>query len=88
MANHTSPFCHALFRAEIGYSLRYCMHACPVMMGYLLMPAQDTPPHAGALFQWPGLLIAALAGAGVANFLKDPAPWLRGIIAGERPNLA
>ncbi|CAL5229349.1 g12659 [Coccomyxa viridis] len=36
----------------------------------------------GILFQWPGFLIAALAGAGVANFLKDPAPWLRGIIAG------
>ena len=43
--------------------------------------------HAGILFQWPGFLIAALAGAGVANFLKDPAPWLRGIIAGQSAHI-
>ena len=48
-------------------------------------PRSRSKPHchcAGVLFQWPGFLIAALAGAGVANFLKEPAPWLRGIIAG------
>lgn len=37
---------------------------------------------AGVLFQYPGFLIAALVGAGAANFLKHPAPWLEGIIAG------
>lgn len=37
---------------------------------------------AGSLFQYPGFLIAALVGAGVANFLKDPAPWLVGLLSG------
>ncbi|CAL8468154.1 g7693 [Coccomyxa elongata] len=36
----------------------------------------------GVLFQYPGFLIAALVGAGAANFLKHPAPWLEGIVAG------
>ncbi|KAK9816680.1 hypothetical protein WJX72_003596 [[Myrmecia] bisecta] len=36
----------------------------------------------GVLFQYPGFLIMALVGAGAANWLKDPAPWLRGLLAG------
>ena len=36
----------------------------------------------GVLFQYPGFLIASLVGAGAANFLKHPAPWLEGIVAG------
>ncbi|CAK0787139.1 hypothetical protein CVIRNUC_010355 [Coccomyxa viridis] len=36
----------------------------------------------GVMFQWPGFLIAALVGAGAANFLKNPAPWVKGIVAG------
>ncbi|EIE20647.1 CHR family transporter: chromate ion [Coccomyxa subellipsoidea C-169] len=36
----------------------------------------------GVLFQYPGFLIASLVGAGAANFLKNPAPWLEGIVAG------
>ena len=36
----------------------------------------------GVLFQYPGFLIASLVGAGAANFLKRPAPWLEGIVAG------
>ena len=42
---------------------------------------------AGALFSYPGLLIAALAGVGAANFLKDPSPWLNGLLAGARTAL-
>ncbi len=38
---------------------------------------------AGVMFQWPGFLIAALVGAGAANFLKNPAPWVKGIVAGK-----
>ena len=44
--------------------------------------------NAGLLFQYPGLLIAALAGAGVAKFLRNPAPWLKGLLAGYVHNLA
>ena len=44
--------------------------------------------NAGLLFQYPGLLIAALAGAGVAKFLRNPAPWLKGLLAGYIHNLA
>jgi chromate transporter len=36
----------------------------------------------GILFQYPGFIIAALCGAGVANFLRNPRPWLRGLLAG------
>ena len=36
----------------------------------------------GLLFQLPGLVIMSLVGVGVASFLKEPAPWLRGAIAG------
>lgn len=36
----------------------------------------------GVLFQYPGFVIASLVGAGAANFLKHPAPWLEGIVAG------
>lgn len=36
----------------------------------------------GILFQYPGFLIASLCGAGVANFLRNPKPWLRGLLAG------
>ena len=39
---------------------------------------------AGILFQYPGLLIAALVGAGAANVLKHPAPWLHGLTSGAR----
>ena len=39
--------------------------------------------RAGVLFQYPGLLISALVGAGAANFLKHPAPWLHGAVSGE-----
>lgn len=74
-----------LIRVETGYGMHHGLHSNPVTMRCILEPAQNMPPCAGALFQWPGLLIAALAGAGVANFLRDPAPWLRGIIAGEHP---
>ena len=37
---------------------------------------------AGILFQYPGLVIAALVGAGAANVLKHPAPWLHGLTSG------
>jgi uncharacterized membrane protein AbrB (regulator of aidB expression) len=40
---------------------------------------------AGVLFQYPGFLIAALVGAGAANFLKHPAGWVQGIVAGVLP---
>ncbi|CAI5458702.1 unnamed protein product [Closterium sp. Yama58-4] len=36
----------------------------------------------GALFQFPGALIMAIAGFGVAKFLIDPAPWLSALSAG------
>ena len=41
-------------------------------------------PHlpSGGLFQLPGLIIMSLVGVGVAEFLKAPAPWLRGATAG------
>jgi len=39
----------------------------------------------GILFQYPGFLIAALVGAGAANVLKHPAPWLHGLTSGARP---
>lgn len=34
------------------------------------------------LFQYPGLMMMSLAGAGAAEILVDPADWLRGISAG------
>lgn len=37
---------------------------------------------AGFLFQFPGLLIASLAGWGAAKFLRDPADWLIGLTSG------
>ena len=47
------------------------------------MPAQRLrAAAAGILFQYPGLLIAALVGAGAANVLKHPAPWLHGLTSG------
>lgn len=39
---------------------------------------------AGLLFQFPGLLLASLAGVGAANFLKHPAPWLHGLTSGGK----
>jgi len=39
----------------------------------------------GVLFQYPGFLIAALVGAGAANVLKHPAPWLHGLTSGAGP---
>lgn len=36
----------------------------------------------GLLFQLPGLIMMSLVGVGVADFLKAPAPWLKGGIAG------
>lgn len=36
----------------------------------------------GMLFQYPGLMMMALAGAGAAEILVDPADWLRGLTAG------
>lgn len=36
----------------------------------------------GLLFQLPGLVMMSLVGVGVADFLKAPAPWLKGGIAG------
>ena len=36
----------------------------------------------GLLFQLPGLVMMSLVGVGVADFLKTPAPWLKGGIAG------
>ncbi|KAL0039433.1 hypothetical protein WJX79_008119 [Trebouxia sp. C0005] len=36
----------------------------------------------GLLFQLPGLLLASACGIGAANFLKDPAPWLRCVTSG------
>jgi hypothetical protein len=37
---------------------------------------------AGLLFQLPGLLLAGGCGIGAANFLKNPAPWLRCVTSG------
>ena len=37
---------------------------------------------AGFLFQFPGLFLASVSGIGAANFLKDPAPWLRCLTSG------
>ncbi len=37
---------------------------------------------AGILFQLPGLLLAGTCGIGAANFLKNPAPWLRCVTSG------
>ena len=37
---------------------------------------------AGLLFQLPGLLLAGACGIGAANFLKNPAPWLRCVTSG------
>jgi hypothetical protein len=34
------------------------------------------------LFQYPGLMMMSLAGAGAAEILTDPADWLRGTSAG------
>ena len=45
--------------------------------------SNTAPAHAGVLFQYTGLIIASLAGAGAANWLKDPAPWLHGVLSGE-----
>jgi len=36
----------------------------------------------GMLFQYPGLMMMSLAGAGAAEILVNPADWLRGISAG------
>jgi chromate transporter len=36
----------------------------------------------GALFQYPGFLIMALAGMGAAEVLKNPADWLSAVSAG------
>lgn len=36
----------------------------------------------GMLFQYPGLMMMSLAGAGAAEILVDPAKWLRGVSAG------
>ena len=53
------------------------------------MVASERPGlvFAGSLFQYPGFLIAALVGAGAASFLRDPAPWLHGLLSGvqDRP---
>ena len=37
---------------------------------------------AGILFQLPGLLLAGACGIGAANFMKNPAPWLRCVTSG------
>ena len=42
---------------------------------------------AGTLFQYPGFLIASLVGAGAASFLRNPAPWLHGLLSGMQAKL-
>lgn len=36
----------------------------------------------GALFQYPGAILMTLAGTGAAEWLVNPDPWLRGLVAG------
>ncbi len=45
------------------------------------------PLHAGgllsgALYQYPGLILMSIVGAGAAQWLVHPAPWLRGVVTG------
>lgn len=37
----------------------------------------------GVLFQYPGAIVMTVVGVGAANYLVNPAGWLRGIVAGK-----
>jgi hypothetical protein len=68
--------CYHFILLKAAYSAAECQHQSVAAVYMLALVS------AGLLFQLPGLLLAGACGIGAANFLKNPAPWLRCVTSG------
>lgn len=64
---------------------KQCTHPLPVQMSFAIGVTKKGIPGgllSGILFQYPGLIMMTILGAGAAEYLVDPADWVRAMAQG------